>query len=275
MAYGGGRGGWGIRIPGWTGRSSGSDNVFAFHHLLSTYSPKTPVADDDFDISSLAAHLHMLPAQISKLADRGKIPARRISGQWTFSRAEIHHWLEDRIGLSNADELAEMETNLERTDTSELGEVSIAALLPVDTIAIPLAARTRSRVISSMSELAATTGMLWDPGKMAEAVAAREAMHPTALDIGVALLHPRRPQTSILGEAVVALGITGQGIPFGGASGLTDVFFLLAATCDHEHLRLLARISHIISDAEWLAELRAAGDAHAAHELIAARDASL
>ena len=217
----------------------------------------------------------MLPSQISKLADRDKIPARRIGGQWRFSRAEIHHWLEERIGLSNANELAKMETNLERTDTSDLGEVSIATLLPLETIAVPLAARTRSRVISSMSELAATTGMLWDPGKMAEAVTAREAMHPTALDIGVALLHPRRPQSSILGEAVMALGITGQGIPFGGAGGLTDVFFLIAATDDHEHLRLLARISRIISDPEWLAELRAASDSQAAHELIAARDSEL
>ncbi len=217
----------------------------------------------------------MLPAQISKLANRDKIPARRIGGQWRFSRAEIHHWLEERIGLSNANELAKMETNLERTDTSDLGEVSIATLLPLETIAVPLAARTRSRVISSMSELAATTGMLWDPGKMAEAVTAREAMHPTALDIGVALLHPRRPQSSILGEAVMALGITGQGIPFGGAGGLTDVFFLIAATDDHEHLRLLARISRMISDPEWLAELRAASDSQAAHELIAARDAEL
>ena len=233
------------------------------------------MAEDDFDISSLATYLHMLPAQISKLADRSKIPARRISGQWRFSRAEIHHWLEERIGLSDADELALMETNLQRTDTSDTSDVSIAAKLPVETIAVPLAARTRSRVISAMSDLAATTGMLWDATKMAEAITAREAMHPTALDIGVALLHPRRPQTSILGESVLALGITGQGIPFGGASGLTDVFFLIAATDDHEHLRLLARISLMISDPDWLADLRATADPIAAHQLIAARDAEL
>ena len=237
--------------------------------------PGIILADEDFDIGGLAAHLHMIPAQISKLADRGKIPARRIGGQWRFSRAEIHHWLEDRIGLSNAEELVEMETNLQRTDTSELGGVSIAELLPIETIAVPLAARTRSSVISAMSDLAATTGMLWDARKMAEAVAAREAMHPTALDIGVALLHPRRPQSSILGEAVMALGITGQGIPFGGTGGMTDVFFLIAATDDHEHLRMLARVSRLISDPEWLADLRSTSDAQAARGLIAARDAEL
>ena len=233
------------------------------------------MAEEDFDVGRLAAYLHMLPAQISKLAKRGKLPGRRVGGQWRFSRAEIHHWLEDRIGLSSDVELAEMESHLQRVDSTEEEEPTIAQLLPVESIAVPLDARTRGSVITSMTELAAATGLLWDPVKMSDAVAAREAMHPTALDIGVALLHPRRPQLSILGEAVLSLGITGQGIPFGGASGMTDVFFLICATSDHEHLRILARLSRMISDPLWLGELRAAGDALEAQQLISARDSDL
>ncbi|MCH8228677.1 MAG: PTS sugar transporter subunit IIA [Proteobacteria bacterium] len=57
---------------------------------------------------------------------------------------------------------------------------------------MPLAAKTRGRVVSAMVELAAETGWLWDTDKMAEAVLAREQMQPTALDIGVALLHQAR-----------------------------------------------------------------------------------
>lgn len=234
------------------------------------------MAEEDFDVSGLAAYMHMLPAQISRLADRGKLPARRVGGEWRFSRAEIHHWLEERIGVSDDEELVQMESNLERTDVSGAGEVSIAELLPVEVIAVPLDARTRGSVITGMSELAASTGMLWDPGKMAEAVAAREAMHPTALDIGVALLHPRRPMPSILGGPTLALGIaSGCGIPFGGASGLTDLFFLICSTSDHEHLRILARLSRVISDADWLARLRSSLDAAEAHELIVQRDAEI
>ncbi|QEG34118.1 putative fructose-like phosphotransferase system subunit EIIA [Bythopirellula goksoeyrii] len=236
---------------------------------------KSIVAEEDFDISSLAAYLHMLPAQIIRLAERGKIPARRVGGDWRFSAHEVHLWLEDRIGLSDDSELAQMETNLERTTKETNGEISIAELLPEDAIAIPLAARTRGSVISAMADLACNTGLLWDPAKMADAVAAREDMHPTALDIGVALLHPRRPQSSILGGSILALGITSQGIPFGGTSGLTDVFFLICATDDHEHLRILARLSRMITDADWLAELREATDSKNAHSLIATRDASL
>ena len=234
------------------------------------------MAEEDFDISGLASYMHMLPAQIAKLAERGRLPGRRVGGQWRFSRAEIHHWLEDRIGLSDDFQLAEMESTLERTDASGAGEISIADMLPVEAIAVPLDARTRGSVITAMTKLAAATGLLWDPVKMAESVAAREAMHPTVLDIGVALLHPRRPMTSILGGPTLALGITsGRGVPFGGTSGLTDLFFLICSTTDHEHLRILARLSRIISDADWLAQLRSANDAIAAHELISQRDAEI
>ncbi|NOY42050.1 MAG: PTS transporter subunit EIIA [Planctomycetes bacterium] len=233
------------------------------------------MADDDFDISSLASFLHLLPAQITKLAERNKLPGRRVGGQWRFSRPEINQWLEERIGVSDDPQLAAMEINLERVESSSAEEIQIAMLLPVEAIAAPLNARTRGSVIANMCELAANTGMLWDPGKMAEAVTDREAMHPTALDIGVALLHPRRPQSSILGESILALGITGQGIPFGGTSGLTDVFFLICATDDHQHLRILARLSRMINDPDWLASLRSAADAIDTHQLIASRDEEL
>jgi PTS system nitrogen regulatory IIA component len=234
------------------------------------------MADDDFDIAALAAYLHMMPAQVSRLVERGQLPGRRVGGAWRFSRPEIGQWLEQRIGLSDDDELATMEANLERADRSGAGDVRLAELLPLDAVAIPLAARTRTSVIAAMCHLAAETGMLWDSAKMADAVTARDSMASTALDNGVALLHPRRPQSSILAQAVVALGVTSQGIPFGDSrGGLTDVFFLLAATSDHEHLRILARVSRIVNDAQWLAQLREAPDARAARELVLDRDATI
>ena len=88
-------------------------------------------------------------------------------------------------------------------------------MLPLEAIAIPLPARTRNSVIDSMVELAAATGWLWDPKAMAEAVRSREEMHSTALENGVALLHPRRPMAKILSQPFLALGVTTTGIPFG------------------------------------------------------------
>jgi PTS system nitrogen regulatory IIA component len=234
------------------------------------------MAQDDYDVERLAAYLHMMPVAVLKLAERGKLPARRVGGEWRFSAAEIHHWLEDRIGLSDDEALVQMEGALDRASTTAtVDEVSIAVLLHDEAIEVPLAARTRGSVIARMTELAAATHLLWDPAKMAEAVRLREEMHSTALDNGVALLHPRRPMPAILAEAVLALGITPGGIPFGTGGSLTDIFFLICSTSDHEHLRILARLSRVINDQDFLASLRAAGDVTSLHRLIREREVAI
>ncbi len=232
--------------------------------------------DEDLDLEGLAAFLHLTPAQVGRLADRGKLPGRKVAGQWRFSPAEIHHWMEDRIGLSGEEELVEVEGVLDRASPADEEVPRIAELLPVEAIAVPLQARTRNSVINEMVDVAARTGWLWDPAKMAEAVRAREEMHPTALETGVALLHPRRPMAGILGQAFLALGRTASGIPFGGGRGtLTDLFFLILSVEDRGHLRVLARLSRLINDADFMAELRAAPDAAATHAAIARREAEL
>ncbi|MEX0642432.1 MAG: PTS sugar transporter subunit IIA [Pirellulales bacterium] len=234
------------------------------------------MSQEDYDVDRLAEYLHMMPAAILKLAVRGKLPGRRVGGQWRFSAAEIHHWLEDRIGLSDDDALVQMEGALERASKSaEPDEISITELLHEDSIETPLDARTRGSVVTRMTELAARTHLLWDPPQMAEAVRAREEMHSTALDIGVALLHPRRPMSTILAEAVLALGVTPRGIPFGRAGSVTDIFFLICSTSDHEHLRILARLSRVINDQDFLVAVRSADSAATLYQLVRDRDAAL
>ena len=217
----------------------------------------------DFDVDSLARYLHVAPAQVLKLAERGHVPGRKIAGQWRFSKGEIHHWLEERIGAADDADLQQMQGLLDKAAAGrESATVRISDLLKPEAIAIPLAARTRASVIKSMVELAAKTSYLWDPAEMAEAVEARENLHPTALDNGVALLHPRRPLPQVLEEPLLALGRTVQGIPFGSTSGqLTDIFFLICSIDDSQHLRTLARLSRLISSEGFLPAIRSAADA--------------
>ncbi len=104
---------------------------------------------------------------------------------------------------------------------------------------------------------------------MIDAVMAREDLHPTALDNGVALLHPRRPQTSILAEPLLALGRSAQPLPFGNQSGhLTDVFFLICSTDDRVHLQVLAKLSRLLSGTTFLEELRDSASPREACELL-------
>lgn len=233
------------------------------------------MSHEDFDIDSLAAYLHLTPQQVTRLADRGKLPGRKIAGRWRFAPADVHHWLEERIGLSDEGELVEVEGVLERSAGRQVEEIRISEVLPLEAIAVPLQARTRNSVITRMVELAAGTGWLWDPVKMVEAIRSREEMQPTALENGVALMHPRRPMARILSHPFLALGCTVTGIPFGAGAPMTDVFFLVCSTDDRGHLRTLARLSRVLASPGFLDALRDAADPAAAHQLIVDAEGNL
>ncbi len=223
----------------------------------------------DFDLSGLARYLHLTPQQVAKLAERGKLPGRKVAGQWRFAKPDVHQWFETRIGASDEAELIEVEAVLQQSAPAESTlDICIAEMLPIEAIAVPLCARTRNSVIDSMVELAAATGWLWDVKEMAAAVKAREDMHTTALENGVALLHPRRPMAKILSQPFLALGCTSSGIPFGAEAPMSDVFFLICSMEDRGHLRALARLSRILASPGFLNSLHQVGSPQEAHQLI-------
>lgn len=227
------------------------------------------MADGYLDVEELAAYLHVVPQQVVKLAERGELPGRKVGGQWRFAEGEVHAWLEQRIGASGSEELQKVQAVVDRWSDSHSGVIRLVDLLPPEAIEIPLAARTPRAVIRRMCELAQNTGLLWDVAKMAEAVQAREELHPTALDCGVSLLHPRRPQSSILGGPLLALGVLTSGLPFGNRGGhLTDVFFLICSTDDRVHLQVLAKLSRLLSSTSFLNEIHTVASVGEAHQLL-------
>ncbi len=236
------------------------------------------MTDPYFDTASLAVYLHITPSQVEKLAKRDELPCRRVNGKLQFPKAEIHHWMEERMGVLDDSELAAVEGRLEKEHNATVDgdtDVQVSKWLSVESISVPLAAQTRRSVISTMSELAASTGILWDAEKMTDAVTAREDLQSTAMDNGVALLHPRRPQATILGDNLLAIGIAGQGIPFGGSRTLTDIFFLVCSMDDRSHLRVLARIARLISNDELLTQMREAPDANSVYACIVEAESNL
>ncbi|MCL2004690.1 MAG: PTS sugar transporter subunit IIA [Planctomycetaceae bacterium] len=227
------------------------------------------------NLQQLSNFLHLPDAKIRKLVDKGAIPSRRVNGELVFSQDEVHRWLEHRIGSSGEEELVQVEEALEKSVPAGTFDEAfdLVSLIPEGAIALPLLARTRDSVIRSMVQLAASTGLLWDTDAMSEAVKAREELHTTALDNGVALLHPRRPMPSILGDSCLALGIVPSGVPFGGprngyGSGLTDIFFLICSMDDRIHLRILTRLSRVLTHPDFLFRLRGMEEESLVRELI-------
>lgn len=216
------------------------------------------MSEQEMNLAELARYLHLDVTKIERLLKQEKIPARRVGGDWSFNLQEINRWMEHQIGVADAEELEKMDVSLQRhAGSSPNPEAIIQTMMPEHHIIKPLQARTKVSVIRDICNHAMQLGLVWDAAKMAELIAEREEMHSTALDNGMALLHPRRPQAGLIGEPFLVLGVTPQGIPFGGPRGMaTDVFLLIGSREDSGHLQTLARLSRIIQVPEALTAIR-------------------
>lgn len=222
-----------------------------------------------FNMDQLAPLLRFSTRQLQRMAERDEIPARRVGGEWRFSRKEIIQWLQTRIGTSNEEELIEMEKVLQKlVEGFPVENLPVADLFHPNGICVPLEGKSANSVIEAIVQTAMKTDLLWDDRAMATAIHERESMYPTAMDNGIALLHPRRPMMDILADPFIAFGRTHHGIPFADNGVLTDIFFLICSTNDTQHLRTLARLSRIINVPDFLPELRTLTDPKAIIKLF-------
>ena len=222
--------------------------------------------NETMDLDEVAVYLHRDKREVSKLADRGHLPARKVGGEWRFARAEINHWIETQLPDYSEPQLRALEA---RDTRSEGQEPLITRLLVEESIAVPLRASSRSSVLRELVRLAEQSSHVYDPVAIRTAIGQREEMGSTALPSGVAIPHPRRPLPAALGESVLAYGRTTTGIPFGAPHGaLTDVFFLVCCRDQATHLRVLARLSRLLLRPGFLDELRSVPDPAETRQLL-------
>ncbi|HMP03445.1 MAG TPA: PTS sugar transporter subunit IIA [Gemmatales bacterium] len=217
------------------------------------------------DLAQAAAMLNRDARDVTKLASRGYLPARRVGDQWRFSRTELAHWLEQHMhGLSEIELRA-----LENAQTSSPDELVLARHLVLDAIAVPLPARTKRSVLQELLSLAENSGCVYDPDTILAALIQREELASTGTEAGVAFPHAHRPLPQALGDTVIGFGRTSSGLPFGAPHGiLTDLYFLILSTDSKTHLQILARLARLALRPDFLSSLRAAETAVAAYDVI-------
>jgi nitrogen PTS system EIIA component len=225
------------------------------------------------DIDQAASFLSRDAREVGKLASRGLLPGRKVNGEWRFARAEIKHWLENRLHEYTEEELQAIES----AHPGEASEPLLAGLMSETTTAVPLGAATRSSVLRELVKLASQAWQLYDPDAVLEAIIQREEMGSTALPSGLAIPHAHRPlPPGVLGESMVCFGRTARALPFGGARGqMTDLFFLVLSTCDRTHLRVMARLSRLLLRDGLIAELRSTESPNEAYDLLTAAEREL
>ena len=215
------------------------------------------MAHERYTLDDLARQLGRDKREIEKLANRGRLPGRKVGGEWQFHATEITQWLEQEMRQYSDKELENLESSQKSAEVD--ADVPVSSLLSAEMIEVPLQARTKRSVLESLIEVAGRTWQIWEPAVILRAVQEREEILSTGFDQGVAIPHPRNPQPEVLGKSLLAFGRTNSGIPFGAPKGgLTDLFFLVLARDSRTHLKILARLGRMLQQPEFLDNLRAA-----------------
>jgi len=232
------------------------------------------MAHETFTLEELARHLGRDARELEKLANRGRLPGRKISGEWQFHAAEINPWLEEAMRDYSDQELVAVEESQRSTELDI--DTPVTTVLRPETVQVPLEARTKRSVIEGLIEVAGRTWQIWEPAAILKAVQEREDLMPTGYDNGVAIPHTRNPLPDALGEPVVAFGRTLSGIPFGGPNQrLADLFFLVLCRDSRTHLQVLARLGRMIQTPGFLDGLRSTTTSADAYDVIRSADEQL
>src|SRR5262245_25586801 len=104
------------------------------------------------DLEQLAAYLHRDVREVSKLANRGHLPGKKVGGQWRFASTDINYWLETQMHALSEQELEALEKRSTVALASE--ELLISSMLTESTIAVPLRASTKASVLMELVKLA-------------------------------------------------------------------------------------------------------------------------
>ncbi len=221
-----------------------------------------------YTLDELAKFLKRQPKELKKLAESGRIHGRKSQGEWIFALADVVRWIERELPFIDDDDKTNME-NAVAAVAEEDENVAFSDLLSPNAITLDFPARTRSSVLSEITKFAESVGLIWDANMMNRALAEREEMESTALESGVAILHPRRPTPSLIVQDFLAVAVARSGVPFGGPHGsLSDLFFLLCCRTDVCYLRSLSRLSRVLNAPGVLEHLREADNANDVYSLL-------
>ena len=228
------------------------------------------------DLKSAAARLHMDELELKHFAQREEVPAQKRGDDFFFERRLLDEWAQRRMIGLHPKQLTGEHTHAMDERAKSTGEIRISDLLSVEAIAPSISAKNKGGVLRDMTDLAESTGKVYDKDALFRGLTEREEAASTAVGGGAAFLHVKFHDEYLVSESFITFGRTVRPIFFGAPDDEgTDIFFLINCTDRALHLHVLARLCLLAHGTTLLADLRAAPDATAMLEVLKSAEASL
>jgi PTS system nitrogen regulatory IIA component len=209
----------------------------------------TPSSQEIMTLTELANYLKVAEKTVVRMAREGKIPGTKVASQWRFMRSKVDQWLEQR-----------MEPNL----TGNLFDLLKVApeVVPVSRLVSPelmtfnMKPGSVKEILEQLTEPLEGQNLISDNSVYLQMLVDRENLHSTAIAPHVAIPHARSPADAGLKRSALVVGICPEGTDFNADDQeKTHAFLLICSEDDMVHLRLLAKISKLLSRPKVIARL--------------------
>jgi len=188
-------------------------------------------------LAEMADYLKVARRSLTKMAERGDIPATKVASQWRFMRSVVDDWLITRMKTLPDRELENL------IDTEKL-PVPLSALLRPELIRLDVEDVGVQRILRLLTDLLIRQNLLDSPQDFVERLVEREEMVSTAIFPGIAIPHARKPEECPVSEPRLVIGVSPGGADFNSLDGRpTHLFCLICANQVILHLKIIAELA--------------------------------
>ncbi len=211
-------------------------------------------------LSQAAAYLQLAEKTVLRMAQRAEVPAAKIASQWRFLRPVLRDWVAGQMQMLPAERIGKVAGA--RHEILSVHEIVRPGLVTLD-----IKPGTKDAVLGQLVDTLVRSGFTSHGPRLLRALVEREEMMSTALGHRIAIPHPRKALSGVFREPAIAVGICPEGTDFDAVDDQrVNVFYLICATRDEVHLRLMAVAGWLARNEKLVDELRAA----ASREAVAA-----
>ncbi|HKK48936.1 MAG TPA: PTS sugar transporter subunit IIA [Alkalispirochaeta sp.] len=204
-----------------------------------------------WSLKDVSSYLQVAEKTVTRMIQRGEIPAVRVGNQWRVIPTQLHQWLQ--AGSSQPESVRDL---LRHDPTA----VPIDRILKPERITVHVTVSNRAHLFHELAQAVSRVYPGIDSEAYTRSLERRENLVPTSLGGGLAVPHVRDTRENPTGSLDLFVLTTEEPIPFGPDS--CSVFCL---TCTDDlvlHLRLMQKVSYVMRAPGTVAQVQQQTSAH-------------
>jgi excisionase family DNA binding protein len=198
-------------------------------------------------LRELADYLRVNERTILRMLKTGQVQGAKIGGQWRFNSSQIDGlFFPEETGAEGGESLSSMAR-------SHLN-IPISRVLHEDRMVLDMKATDVAGVVEELTVPSLLGHLVMEIESLRAKCLAREQLLSTGVGNGVAIPHPRDPIATLKAPAMIVLGCSRQGVPFGAVDEKpVHLFFLLCCQNIEVHLHLMGQLAKLLRNADFVA----------------------